>query len=124
MSAHDPQLFEAFEIRVRGRVQGVGFRPKIWHIARELGLAGEVLNDSDGVLLRVGGDRARLAAFLDGIESDLPPLARVEFDRDPVVFGSAELRISYRRELEQQGSHADRAGRCDLRGLQRRIGRP
>ena len=78
MSAHDPQLFEALEIRVRGRVQGVGFRPKIWHIARELGLAGEVLNDSDGVLLRVGGDRARLAAFLDGIESDLPPLARVD----------------------------------------------
>lgn len=78
MSAHDPQLFEALEIRVRGRVQGVGFRPKIWHIARELGLAGEVLNDFDGVLLRVGGDRARLAAFLDGIESDLPPLARVD----------------------------------------------
>lgn len=96
MSAHDPQLFEAFEIRVRGRVQGVGFRPKIWHIARELGLAGEVLNDSDGVLLRVGGDRGRLAAFLDGIESDLPPLARVDSIETRSYSGqlSSEFRIA------------------------------
>lgn len=96
MSAHDPQLFEALEIRVRGRVQGVGFRPKIWHIARELGLAGEVLNDSDGVLLRVGGDRARLAAFLDGIESDLPPLARVDSIETRSYSGqlSSEFRIT------------------------------
>ena len=96
MSAHDPQLFEALEIRVRGRVQGVGFRPKIWHIARELGLAGEVLNDSDGVLLRVGGDRARLAAFLDGIESDLPPLARVDSIETRSYSGqlSSEFRIA------------------------------
>ena len=96
MSAHDPQLFEALEIRVRGRVQGVGFRPKIWHIARELGLAGEVLNDSDGVLLRVGGDRGRLAAFLDGIESDLPPLARVDSIEARSYSGqlSSEFRIA------------------------------
>ena len=96
MSAHDPQLFEALEIRVRGRVQGVGFRPKIWHIARELGLAGEVLNDSDGILLRVGGDRARLAAFLDGIESDLPPLARVDSIETRSYSGqlSSEFRIA------------------------------
>lgn len=96
MSAHDPQLFEALEIRVRGRVQGVGFRPKIWHIARELGLAGEVLNDSDGILLRVGGDRARLAAFLDGIESDLPPLARVDLIETRSYSGqlSSEFRIA------------------------------
>ena len=96
MSAHDPQLFEALEIRVRGRVQGVGFRPKIWHIARELGLAGEVLNDSDGVLLRVGGDRARLAAFIDGIESDHPPLARVDSIETRSYSGqlSSEFRIA------------------------------
>ena len=47
------------EIRVRGRVQGVGFRPTVWRIARELDLAGEVLNDCEGVLVRVGGAAAR-----------------------------------------------------------------
>ena len=78
MSAVTPELFQALEVRLRGRVQGVGFRPKVWRMARELGLAGEVLNDAEGVLLRVGGEPARIAAFLDGIERELPPLARVD----------------------------------------------
>jgi hydrogenase maturation protein HypF len=68
----------AIEIRVRGRVQGVGFRPTIWRYARELGLVGEVLNDADGVLVRVGGDQAAVAAFILRIEREPPPLACVE----------------------------------------------
>ncbi|MGH6795406.1 MAG: carbamoyltransferase HypF [Methylocella sp.] len=63
---------------MRGRVQGVGFRPTAWRIARELGLAGEVLNDGDGVLLRVGGDAASVAALLDGIKRKLTRLARID----------------------------------------------
>jgi hydrogenase maturation protein HypF len=72
------QRARAREFRVRGRVQGVGFRPAVWRIARELGLAGEVLNDGDGVLLRVGGDEDQVAALLDGIERQLPRLARID----------------------------------------------
>ncbi len=73
-----PEQAQALEFRVRGRVQGVGFRPTVWRIARDLGLAGEVLNDGEGVLLRVGGDQTRVAALLDGIERKLPPLARID----------------------------------------------
>ncbi len=68
----------AIEIRIRGRVQGVGFRPTAWRVARELGLAGEVLNDGEGVLLRISGDSANAAALLDGIRLKLPPLARID----------------------------------------------
>jgi hydrogenase maturation protein HypF len=68
----------AIEIRVRGRVQGVGFRPTICRYARELGLVGEVLNDTDGVLVRVGGDQAAVAAFIHRMEHEPPPLARIE----------------------------------------------
>ncbi len=78
MTALAPKPFQALEIRVRGRVQGVGFRPTLWRMARELGLAGEVSNDAEGVLLRVGGDRLRIAAFLNGIKRELPPLARID----------------------------------------------
>ncbi|MGE4173782.1 MAG: carbamoyltransferase HypF [Methylocystis sp.] len=69
---------QALEFRVRGRVQGVGFRPTIWRMARELGLAGEVLNDGEGVVVRVSGDRSRIAALLKRIEQDPPPLARID----------------------------------------------
>jgi hydrogenase maturation protein HypF len=66
------------EIRVRGRVQGVGFRPNVWRIAQELGLRGEVLNDGQGVIVRAGGSEAALAALLGRIEREPPPLGRID----------------------------------------------
>ena len=43
------------EIRVRGLVQGVGFRPTVWLLARRYGLRGWVANDGDGVIIRLCG---------------------------------------------------------------------
>ncbi len=68
----------AVEIRVRGRVQGVGFRPAVWRLATELGLAGEVLNDAEGVLIRVRGGVAEIAAFVARVKDEPPPLAAIE----------------------------------------------
>jgi hydrogenase maturation protein HypF len=68
----------AMEIRVRGRVQGVGFRPTVWRIARELDLAGEVLNDSEGVLVRVRGSSSAVDDFIVRLQSEPPPLARID----------------------------------------------
>lgn len=65
-------------VRVRGAVQGVGFRPFVWGLARRHGLAGWVLNDSEGVLCEVEGAGASIAAFLGGLSADAPPLARVD----------------------------------------------
>ena len=72
------QAVEAVEIRVRGRVQGVGFRPSVWCHARELGLDGEVLNDGDGVLIRASGSCVAIAELVARLQSAPPPLARVE----------------------------------------------
>ncbi|HVY45624.1 MAG TPA: Sua5/YciO/YrdC/YwlC family protein, partial [Minicystis sp.] len=68
----------ALEIRVRGRVQGVGFRPHVHRLATELGLSGEVLNDGAGVLIRVSGSADVVQALLDRLAREAPPLARVE----------------------------------------------
>lgn len=70
--------FVAVEIRVRGRVQGVGFRPTVWRLARDLNLAGEVLNDAEGVIVRVRGEPSGVSSFLVRIESEPPPLARID----------------------------------------------
>jgi hydrogenase maturation protein HypF len=75
------------EIRVRGRVQGVGFRPTVWRYARELGLSGEVLNDSSGVLIRAFGSEAAIAALIGRIEREPPPLARVDAVETQPYFG-------------------------------------
>ncbi len=65
-------------IRVRGAVQGVGFRPFVFRLAQGLGLAGWVVNDSQGVAIEVQGTAAALAQFELQLNSDAPPLARVE----------------------------------------------
>lgn len=78
-SAHDkPHAIETVEIRVRGTVQGVGFRPTVWRLARENNLTGHVLNDSAGVLIRTTGEHAEIARFLDSLETNPPPLSRIE----------------------------------------------
>lgn len=63
-------------IRVRGQVQGVGFRPFIWQLAQEMGLRGRVLNDPEGVLIEVAG--AGTEAFVAAIPARAPQLARVD----------------------------------------------
>lgn len=68
----------AVEIRVRGRVQGVGFRPTVWRLASECGLSGQVLNDAEGVLVRVGGDDEAIADFVRRMECEAPPLSRID----------------------------------------------
>ena len=68
----------AERIRVRGIVQGVGFRPMVWHLAQEHRLRGSVRNDGDGVVIVVGGPAAALAAFVDDLPGRSPPLARID----------------------------------------------
>ena len=65
-------------IRVEGTVQGVGFRPFVYRLAGELGLAGWVLNDERGVLVEAEGALETVEEFLRRLEVDAPPLASVE----------------------------------------------
>ena len=57
-------------IRIRGLVQGVGFRPYVWRLANELGLNGWVRNDGAGVGVAVAGER--LAEFLTRLPTEAP----------------------------------------------------
>jgi len=68
---------ERQRVRVRGTVQGVGFRPFVWRLASELGLDGWVRNDAEGVLAEVQSAPLALEEFLRRVASGAPPLARV-----------------------------------------------
>lgn len=65
-------------VRVRGIVQGVGFRPMIWHLAKQFRLRGEVWNDGEGMMIHAYGSDADLATFIRQIPLQLPPLARLD----------------------------------------------
>ena len=65
-------------VRVEGTVQGVGFRPFVHRLARELGLAGWVCNDERGVLLEAEGPAVAIDELVTRLGADAPPLAAVE----------------------------------------------
>ncbi|MCD2174382.1 carbamoyltransferase HypF [Rhizobium sp. C4] len=72
----DQRLIRRFRLRVRGVVQGVGFRPFAFALARQMGLSGFVLNDNAGVLIEVEGRGAD--GFARMVETAPPPLARID----------------------------------------------
>lgn len=63
-------------VRVRGVVQGVGFRPWVYRLARQLELGGLVYNDPRGVVIEAEG--ARISEFLEALRQHPPPLARID----------------------------------------------
>ena len=75
--AADPST-PARALQVEGVVQGVGFRPFVWRLATELGLAGRVRNAAGRVEIEAAGSAAALDAFARRLRTDAPPRARVE----------------------------------------------
>jgi hydrogenase maturation protein HypF len=69
---------ERRRFRVSGIVQGVGFRPFVYGLARRHSLGGFVLNDGEGVLVEAEGERGALDAFAAGLRDEAPALARVD----------------------------------------------
>ena len=68
----------AEQIRVYGTVQGVGFRPTVYRIAKTLGVCGEVSNDGQGVLIKIVAEPSTIDEFIQKIHSESPPLAQIE----------------------------------------------
>ncbi|MEM1359761.1 MAG: carbamoyltransferase HypF, partial [Bacteroidota bacterium] len=62
-------------IHIEGRVQGVGFRPFVYRLAREYQLCGQVSNGPDGVRIIVNASQAAVEAFTQQLQSQPPPVA-------------------------------------------------
>jgi hydrogenase maturation protein HypF len=65
-------------LAVRGRVQGVGFRPWIYRIANLASVSGSVLNTGSGVVIEIEGDGRSIEKFGRLLIEDAPPLARID----------------------------------------------
>src|SRR5262245_35208461 len=106
-------------IRVTGVVQGVGFRPATYRLADELGLAGFVRNDADGVFIEVEGAPSNLDLFIGKLPDAAPGVARVDrVETTPVEARyDREFRIETSREADSGprivATGADRATCAD-----------
>ena len=109
-------------LRVRGTVQGVGFRPFAYGLASRLSLSGFVRNDGEGVLIEVEGPSAE--AFVAELENGAAAARPYRLDRGRRHRPPGRRRLCDRRHPAGPVRHAHRRGRRDLRGLPRRAVRP
>jgi hydrogenase maturation protein HypF len=65
-------------VRVRGVVQGVGFRPFVYRVATDAHLSGYIGNDTDGVTIEIEGSDEDVATFLMRLRREPPPMARID----------------------------------------------
>lgn len=65
-------------IHITGIVQGVGFRPFVYSLARRYVLTGWVKNTSGGVVIETAGSQEALNSFLLAMKAELPRLARID----------------------------------------------
>jgi hydrogenase maturation protein HypF len=88
----------AFSIKVRGVVQGVGFRPFVFRLAHANTLAGWVSNDDEGVEIFLEGSESALKSFVHELRAAPPSAAdisEIEISRsEPVGVGDFQIRES------------------------------
>ncbi|HET7272181.1 MAG TPA: carbamoyltransferase HypF [Rubrobacter sp.] len=107
---------ERRDVSVRGIVQGVGFRPFVYALARKHGLSGTVRNDAEGVRIEAEGSPEELERFVRALQEESPPLAVVESVHwQPLAArGDAEFRIARSREgLRRQALVSPDVATCD-----------
>ena len=93
-------------ITVTGIVQGVGFRPFVYRIARRHDLRGFVRNRADAVVeINLEGDKAEIEAFLESLRNEKPPLARldtVQVDYSEEEFGLGDFTIEHSSQVRSK----------------------
>jgi hydrogenase maturation protein HypF len=92
----DEKTAVGWSIRVRGTVQGVGFRPTVFKLANDLGIRGHVLNDGEGVLVEAWAAESELRQFVQAIQNNSPPLARIEsIEHSPISEDNSEVPVNF-----------------------------
>ncbi len=66
---------QSWQIQIKGLVQGLGFRPFIYRLAKELNLNGWVNNSAEGVIIQINSNKEALSQFIELIQSKKPELS-------------------------------------------------
>jgi hydrogenase maturation protein HypF len=95
---------ERRHLHVTGVVQGVGFRPFVYTLAKRLALAGWVLNNSQGVDIEIEGAAADLDRFQVALQGQAPPLARLESVTSVLAAATGEADFTIRESQSLPGA--------------------
>ena len=93
-------------VRLRGIVQGVGFRPFVHHLAGRFGRSGWVLNSSAGLVTEVEGAPSAVARFLEAIREEAPPLAWIQELQGDEIPPIGEIGFEIRASAAETGEFA------------------
>ena len=69
---------KTYRLTIKGLVQGIGFRPFIYNLAHSYAIQGQVLNRADAVEIFAQADEDTIHRFIERIEKEAPPLARID----------------------------------------------
>jgi hydrogenase maturation protein HypF len=72
------KIKQRLQLVINGQVQGVGFRPFVYHLATQMQLVGWVKNTTAGVVVEIEGDRAQLQQFIHQLQADKPMQAQID----------------------------------------------
>ncbi|MBN1869741.1 MAG: carbamoyltransferase HypF [Candidatus Omnitrophica bacterium] len=104
MKTNNEQQLQRICIQVTGAVQGVGFRPFIFHLAKTLGLAGFVCNTSSGVMIEAEGPAGQLDSLLKRIPIEKPENSFIQGYQyrflDPLGFNEFQIKESDPADLK------------------------
>jgi hydrogenase maturation protein HypF len=95
-----------YRIRLRGIVQGVGFRPFIYKLATRLRVGGFILNSSSGITIEAEGSDSAIEQFLSALRSHPPRLAQIGEITSEELQPTGESRFEIRESLAADGEFA------------------
>lgn len=90
-------------LKVFGRVQGVGFRPFVYRIAKELNLTGYVLNSTTGVEIALQGKEENIDKFIEKLKSEPPPLSKIEKIENKIIEMETFFDFKIYKSKEEEG---------------------
>ena len=90
------------KIYLTGAVQGVGFRPFVYNLAKKYSLNGYVINDTHGVIIEIEGEEEKINSFLISLQTEKPPLAHI-FSREIEELPLSEFKNFEIRKSDTKG---------------------
>jgi hydrogenase maturation protein HypF len=83
------------QLKIGGIVQGVGFRPFVYKLAKKYSLYGFVLNNGEGVVIEIEGDGSSTEKFVQELKKDKPSLSRIDLieSKELSLCGDNEFQI-------------------------------